>query len=367
MKSDRPLTLRELNRATLARQWLLDRKVRQPFAAIRSLVAVQGQVSNAPYVGLWSRLRNFKRDDLTALIEGRRVVRAPSFRGTLQLQAGEDYLLFQPLVRRALARNLHLFAKRSKGFDWERVAASLLAHLLERPRTGVELRAKMEELFSGFGKPNILDSVRMELGLLQIPPAGVWGFTGRPTYVEASAWLGETFVASHEGLKQLVLRYLAAFGPASVQDIQSWSGLTRLDSTVEALRSSLRTFRDEEGRELFDLSDAPRPKPDTPAPVRFLPEFDNLVFGHDDRRRIVSDADRPRLLTRDFNCAAVLIDGFAKGKWKMERQPERITLVIDLFEALSRKAQNELQEEGERLLRWMGGEKVSYTIRIEGG
>ena len=327
MKSDRPLTVRELNRATLARQWLLDRKVRQPFAAIRSLVAVQGQVSNAPYVGLWSRLRNFKRDDLTALIEGRGVVRAPSFRGTLQLQAGEDYLLFQPLVRRALARDLHLFAKRSKGFDWERVAASLLAYLRERPRTGVELRAKMEELFSGFGKPNILDSVRTEL----------------------------------------VLRYLAAFGPASVQDIQSWSGLRRLDSTVEALRSSLRTFRDEEGRELFDLSDAPRPKPDTPAPVRFLPEFDNLVFGHDDRRRIVSDADRPRLLTRDFNCAAVLIDGFAKGKWKVERQPERMTLVIDLFEALSRKAQNELQEEGERLLRWMGGEKGSYTIRIEGG
>lgn len=327
MKSDRPLTVRELNRATLARQWLLDRKVRQPFAAIRSLVAVQGQVSNAPYVGLWSRLRNFKRDDLTALIEGRGVVRAPSFRGTLQLQAGEDYLLFQPLVRRALARDLHLFAKRSKGFDWERVAASLLAYLRERPRTGVELRAKMEELFSGFGKPNILDSVRTEL----------------------------------------VLRYLAAFGPASVQDIQSWSGLRRLDSTVEALRSSLRTFRDEEGRELFDLSDAPRPKPDTPAPVRFLPEFDNLVFGHDDRRRIVSDDDRPRLLTRDFNCAAVLIDGFAKGKWKVERQPERMTLVIDLFEALSRKAQNELQEEGERLLRWMGGEKGSYTIRIEGG
>ena len=327
MKSDRPLTVRELNRATLARQWLLDRKVRQPFAAIRSLVAVQGQVSNAPYVGLWSRLRNFKRDDLTALIEGRGVVRAPSFRGTLQLQAGEDYLLFQPLVRRALARDLHLFAKRSKGFDWERVAASLLAYLRERPRTGAELRAKMEELFSGFGKPNILDSVRTEL----------------------------------------VLRYLAAFGPASVQDIQSWSGLRRLDSTVEALRSSLRTFRDEEGRELFDLSDAPRPKPDTPAPVRFLPEFDNLVFGHDDRCRIVSDADRPRLLTRDFNCAAVLIDGFAKGKWKVERQPERMTLVIDLFEALSRKAQNELQEEGERLLRWMGGEKGSYTIRIEGG
>jgi len=327
MKSDRPLTVRELNRATLARQWLLDRKVRQPFAAIRSLVAVQGQVSNAPYVGLWSRLRNFKRDDLTALIEGRGVVRAPSFRGTLQLQAGEDYLLFQPLVRRALARDLHLFAKRSKGFDWERVAASLLAYLRERPRTGAELRAKMEELFSGFGKPNILDSVRTEL----------------------------------------VLRYLAAFGPASVQDIQSWSGLRRLDSTVEALRSSLRTFRDEEGRELFDLSDAPRPKPDTPAPVRFLPEFDNLVFGHDDRRRIVSDDDRPRLLTRDFNCAAVLIDGFAKGKWKVERQPERMTLVIDLFEALSRKAQNELQEEGERLLRWMGGEKGSYTIRIEGG
>src|SRR5260370_27396154 len=213
---DRILTLRELNRAILARQFLLERTNQSPLDVIKRLVALQGQVSNAPYFGLWTRLNVFQRADLTALLEDRQVVRASSLRGTLHILTADDYLLFHSILQPTLSRNLHLFARKTEGFGLDQFVAEMRAYVQEQPRTAVELRAKMEELYPGMGQQQIADAVRMHLALIQTLPAGTWGFTGKPAHTEASAWLGRPFADPEVGLPQLILRYLAAFVPASV-------------------------------------------------------------------------------------------------------------------------------------------------------
>jgi uncharacterized protein YcaQ len=363
--AERILTLRDLNRATLVRQLLLERANQPPLDAIKHLIALQGQVSNAPYIGLWSRLCDFQRADLTSLLEQRQVVRASSLRGTLHLLTAEDYLRIQPLLQPTLSQNLHLFARQTPSFDLERFTAAMRAYVQEQPRTAVELRAKMEELYPGMGQQRIADSVRMYLALIQPLPAGRWGFTGRPAHVEASAWLGRPLAETESGARLLIQRYLAAFGPASAQDIQAWSGLTRLQQAIESLRPELLTFRDEHGRELFDLPDAPRPSADTPAPVRFLPEFDNLLFSYDDRRRVISDEARAAVLVGNSTCTTFLVDGFVRGTWKIERARAGRTLVIEpLFAPLVPAVQKALWEEGERMMRWITEGAEAFDIRF---
>jgi hypothetical protein len=227
------------------------------------------------------------------------------------------------------------------------------------------LRAKMEELYPDMGKQHIADSVRMHLALIQPIPAGTWGFTGKPVHIEATAWLGRPRAEQEAGRQQLILRYLAAFGPASVQDIQTWSALTRLQQDIEALRPELLTFRDEQGRELFDLPDAPRPEADTPAPVRILPDFDNLLFSYADRRRVIADEYRSSVFIGNSRCTTFLVDGFVRGIWKIERTATSATLVIEpLFKPLSPQVQNELQEEGERLMRWILDGAETFDIQF---
>lgn len=362
--AQRILTLRELNRATLARQLLLERASLAPLDAIKRLVALQGQVSNAPYIGLWTRLHAFRRADLTTLLEQRQVVRASSLRITLHLLAAEDYLRIHPLLQPTLSRNLRLFARRTHGFDMERFSAFMRAYIQEQPRTAVELRAEMEELYPAMGQQQLSDAVRMHLALIQTLPAGTWGFTGRPAHIEATTWLGRPLADAEGGLHHLVLRYLAAFGPASVMDMQTWSGLTRLQLAVEALRPELRAFRDEQGRELFDLPDAPRPPADAPAPVRFLPEFDNLIFGYDDRRRVLADEYRPLLFVRNAVITTFLIDGFVQGTWKIKRSGASATLLIQPFEPLADPARNALLEEGERLMCWVTDGSGPFEIEF---
>lgn len=363
--AERILTLRELNRATLARQFLLERTNQSPLEVIKRLVALQGQVSNAPYFGLWARLHTFQRADLTALLERREVVRASSLRGTLHILTAEDYLLLQPVLQSTLSRNLHLFAKKAPGFALDQFASKMQAYVQEQPRTAVELRAKMEELYPGMGQQQIADAVRMHLALIQILPAGTWGFTGKPAHTEAAAWLGRPLADPELGLPQLVLRYLAAFGPASVKDIQKWSSLNRLQQTIDALRPELLTFRDEQGRELFDLPHAPRPEADTPAPVRFLPPFDNLLLAYAEHGRIMEKTYYPSVFsTNGLIAATFLVDGFVRGQWKVERTPASSTLVIYPFEPLSPSLQNDLRAEGERLMRWVVDDAKTFEIQF---
>ena len=358
--TERVLTLRELNRATLARQLLLARTTLAPGAAIKQLAGLQSQLPNPPYIGLWSRVHAFQRDGLTRLLEQKQVVRTSMMRRTLHLTTAEDYLRFRPALRSLHTRDL------SAGLDMQgissleraRLVAELGAYVQEQPRTNGDLRAKLAELVPN-GSERLLYRVRSYFSLIQVFPGGVWGVGSSPAYAEAEAWLGRSFVSESEGLRSLILSYLAAFGPASVKDLQTWSGLSRLQPAMNALRAELATFRDEQGRELFDVPGAPLPAADTPAPVRFLPDFDNLVLAHHDRRRIIADAYRPFVFPgHSMVLPTFLVDGFVRGVWKIERTPEKATLVIQPFEPLASATQKEIQEEGERLMHWVR-EKIS--------
>jgi hypothetical protein len=364
--AERTLSRRELNRATLARQLLLARSSLAPRAALEHLVAIQGQVSNAPYIGLWTRLQEFHRPELGALIEEKEVLRASSLRCTLHLLRAEDFLRIHPLLQPKFSRNLHIFAGRTPGFDMDWFTSQMRAYLQERPRTAAELRLKMAELYPGMGEPRIVDAVRIYLALIQTLPAGMWGFTGKPKHTEASSWLGRPMVpAEHGALRDLFLRYLAAFGPATTQDFQTWSGLSGVHGSLEVLRPNLLTFSDEQGRELFDLPDAPRPPVDTPAPVRFLPDFDNLLFGHADRRRVIAENVRTALFVDNSTCAAFLVDGFVRGRWKVKRNESSATLVIESLESLEEPARRTLEGEGRQLLDWIFGDTRPFAIEFK--
>jgi hypothetical protein len=363
--AERILTLRELNRATLARQLLLERANLSALDAVKQLAGLQGQLPNPPYIGLWSRLRAFQRDDLTHLLEQRQVVRTSMMRRTLHLTIAEDYVRFRPALSSLHTRDLHAhFANQQSGcLEQDRLLAEMRAFVQEKPRTNVEIRAKLAEMVPTMGE-QFLYKVRVSLSLIQVFPGGVWGVGGSPAYTEATTWLGRSFVSEVEGLRSLILSYLRAFGPASVKDLHTWSGLTRLQPVVDALRAELVTFRDEQGRELFDVPGAPLPPATLPVPVRFLPDFDNLVLAHHDRRRIIVDKYRPFVFPgNSMVLPTFLVDGFVQGVWKIVRTQARAKLVIQPFEQLTEKARQDLREEGERLMHWVR-EKIT-TFEIE--
>jgi hypothetical protein len=258
--ADRILTPRELNRATLARQLLLERATLAVPDAVARLGGLQAQVPNPPYIGLWTRLRNFRRDDLPALEQAGEVVRATMMRSTLHLVTTGDYLTLRPALQPALTRALGaFFGQRAKGLDVDRLVAAARAWVEEEPRTFGELRPLLSGLAPDRDPEALAYAVRTHLPLVQVPPGGTWGAGGNPAYASAEPWLDGQLVAPEESLRQLVLRYLAAFGPATVRDVQTWSGLVRLREPIEGLKPELRAFRDERGAELLDLPHLPLP------------------------------------------------------------------------------------------------------------
>ncbi len=364
--ADRILTLRELNRATLSRQLLLERVSSPALDAIKHLAGLQAQMPGPPYIGLWTRLQSFQRDDLTRLLENRQVVRATMMRSTLHLMTAEDYVLLRPTLQPALTRAMYaFFGERAKSLDVDQLVAAARSYILEQPRTFVEIRARLAELFPAIDPALIAYAVRTHLPLVQVPSGGKWSFAGSPAHAEASEWLGHELAPPSEGLRLLVHRYLAAFGPATVRDIQTWSGLVRLKSTIEALKPELRTFRDEQGNELFDLPDSPLPSANVAAPPRFIPEFDNLILSHADRRRVVANEYRSSIfLPAGWVRATFLIDGFVRGTWKIERTSNIAKLIIEPFEPLSDEAQDALIEEGERLIRFVEDSAETFEIQL---
>jgi hypothetical protein len=210
------------------------------------------------------------------------------------------------------------FARGLDGLDESELLAAGRALLAERPRTRAELGPLLAERWSGH-EPDVLAYTLTYLApLVQVPPRGVWGTNGPAAWTTMEAWLGRELEPETEP-DGLVVRYLAAFGPATVRDVQMWSGLTRLREVVDRLRPRLRTFRDEDRRELFDLPDAPRPDPDTPTPPRFLPEYDNIQFAHADRRRVIPEGRRPPLYPGNGGTlGTILVDGRLAGTWRLD-------------------------------------------------
>jgi hypothetical protein len=363
--TDRVLTLRELNRATLARQMLLERKDVSPFEAVRRLVALQAQVTSPPYVGLWTRLEDFRREDLTQLMLERRVVRATLMRATLQLMTADDYLLLRPALQPALTGSMRSIAgKRLQGLDLARLIGVARTFFEREPRPFADLRPVLADLEPDRDPSALAYAVRTMLPLVQVPSGGVWGYSGKASFTTPERWLGRPLSGS-EGARDLIMRYLAAFGPAAAKDVQTWSGRTRLKPVVEDMRPELRTFRDENGNELFDLPDAPLPAADTPAPPRFLPDYDNLVLSHAERGRVLPEEHRKKILLSAARVrATVLVDGFVRGAWKIESDRKTATLRIEPFEPLSSEERDTLHEEGARLVRFVAEPQGAETFDV---
>jgi hypothetical protein len=363
---ERILTLQELNRATLARQMLLDRKALPALDAVERLAGLQAQVVSPPYVGLWTRLQDFRRDELTRLMLERRVVRATLMRATLHLMTAEDYLLLRPALQPALTRSMKTTTgKRVEGLDVDRLVGAARAYFEEEPRTFADLRPLLSQIEPDRDTSALAYAVRTHLPLVQVPSGGVWGYSGKAPFTTAGQWLGRPFSGS-EDPRELVVRYLAAFGPATVRDVQTWSGRMQLKQSIEEIKAELRVFRDENGNELLDLPDAPLPPGDTPAPPRFVPDYDNLVLSHADRRRVISEEHRKKVFLSAARVRATfLIDGFVRGAWKVEKKGKTATLQIEPFEPLSKGDLATLQDEGERLVRFLAEPQGAETFEVK--
>jgi hypothetical protein len=362
---ERVLTLRELNRATLARQMLLERERTSALQAVERVLGLQAQVMSPPFVGLWTRIEGFRREELTRLMQDRHVVRATLMRATLQLMSAEDYSLLRPALQPALSRSMRSIAgKRLDGLDLDRLIGTAKEFFDEEPRTFADLRPLLSELEPERDQSALAYAVRTRLPLVQVPSGGVWGYSGKAPFTTPERWLGSPPSGS-EDPHALVLRYLAAFGPATVRDVQTWSGRTQLKQPVEEIKAELRLFRDENGNELLDLPDAPLPPGDIPAPPRFVPDYDNLVLSHADRRRVIPDEHRKRVFLSAARVRATfLIDGFVRGTWKIEKTRKAATLLIEPFEPLSGENRNALSEEGERVVRFLAEPQGAETFAV---
>jgi len=358
---------RRLNRALLERQGLLARSGVPAIEMIERLVGVQAQVPENPYLALWSRLNEFDPGELSGLIAERRAVRAGLMRATIHLVSARDCLAFHPLTQPVLARAFKSpFGQGLAGADAQEVAAAGLRLLAERPRTRAELSELLAPRWPDADPRSLAHAVTFNAPLVQVPPRGLWGATGQATWAPAETWLNQKLDPSASA-DAMVLRYLAAFGPATVADVRTWSGLTGLRGVIERLRPRLRTFRDEQGRELFDVPNGPLPDPDTPAPPRFLPEYDNLVLSHDDRSRMFNGLGPGAPFPRGRAIGALLVDGFYRANWTLSEENGVATLIIDQFAREPDDPPDTVDEvtaEGTRLLAFLSRELAERRVEF---
>jgi hypothetical protein len=359
------LTSRAGNRALLDRQLLLHRADLSALAAVEHLVGLQAQAPFPPYTGLWTRLVDFRPQALADLLLDRSVVRIALMRGTVHLVSAADCLLLRPLhqdMLERLVRTAH--RKHLDGIEFADVAEYGRKLIEPQPRSTAELGTLLLERWPGRDRQALLNVVRSALPLVQLPPRAVWGRSGQATVTTAQAWLDRP-LCTDSTVDSLVLRYLAAFGPASVADAQKWSGLTRLGEVFDRLRPDLVTFRAESGTELFDLPDAPRPGPDVDAPVRFLPDFDNILLSHADTTRIMPAEHRAKLFTiNGIIRAALLVDGYTAGKWQIAREGRTAVLSVEPFRRLSARHKSAVEREGSRLLAFTDDSAEAYDVRV---
>jgi hypothetical protein len=358
--STRVLSTRALNRALLERQSLLRRKRTPALELVERLVALQAQVPRDPYVALWSRIEPFRAETLSDSLEDRRTVRMTLLRGTLHLVTKRDAIglraLVQPAIEGAAFSAIRIRAS-FDSVDMEEHLAALRGWLEERPRTRSEL---VKEIAARWPKvdANSLGYAMYALPTVQVTPRGLWRRSGGSAFTTMEAWLGASPDPAAD-IEGLVLRYLAVFGPATPADFQSWSGIPRTGEVFERLRTRLRLVRDEDGRELVDVPRAPLPDPDTPAPVRFLPEYDNVGLGYKDRRRIIPEG-MPQWT--EVGWGSILVDGFGAARWRLFETKRDATLRIEPFRRFTREERGDIAEEATRLAAFLAPEA---TVRLQ--
>lgn len=367
MKETTVLSRRAVNRATLDRQLLLRRSGMTVSQALERLVGLQAQTPHTWYLGLWSRLAGYEPGPTGRLLTDRSAVRMALMRSTIHLVTAEDCLWLRPLVAPVIERmTMSSFGRHLTGLEHAGLEAAARELLEDGPLTFAELGRRLAGRWPGYDPASMAQMVRARVPLVQVPPRAVWGMSGQPAHSPVEAWLGRE-VASDASPETLVLRYLAGFGPATVLDVQHWSGLTRLREVVDGLAGRLKVFRDERGRELYDLPDAPRPDPGTPAPVRFLYDFDNLLRSHADvsRVRTVDFADHGFGARTGQEPCSVLVDGFVGATWAIVTTRGAATLTVRPFRKLTGGEEEELRSEAAAVLEFSVPRAQAHRIVVE--
>jgi len=359
------LSTRRLNRALLARQFLLERSTLPLTRTIERIAGLQTQYAPSAYIGLWSRLEGFALGDLTRALERRRVVQATLMRSTIHIVTKGDYWPFAVAI------------ERDRRAQWERTHER---HLGDVDRAGAD-RAVRKALAAADGslhRKELLDAVRpfgpswptmvwngVSVPLVRVPPSGTWERRRADLYATAESWIGAPSVERDDALDLLLRRYLSGFGPATLAEAADWAGVkpTTLRPSAERLR--LRVLADESGTELLDLPRAPLPAEDTPAPPRFLPTWDATLLVHARRAQILPERFRPMLFDTKtpHSAPSFLVDGTVAGKWRLERTKAKATLRLAPFEPLPRGSRTGLREEAERLVRFHEPDATSFAVR----
>lgn len=353
--AERVLSARELNRALLARQLLLERSSLPLTRALEAVGGLQTQYSPSGYVGLWSRLRNFRRAALTEALVQRQAIQATLMRGTIHTVSAADYWPFKAGTRDSLRDWwLRVVRNEAPSLDMDAAAKVLRERLALGPARDSELRSCLRE----WGMPDIVWSgVRLWLDMVRVPPSGTWERKRADLYALADDWVPVRKVTEAEGVQLLVRRYLGGFGPASAADIASWAGLPPAKVVPAVERMSLRRFRDEAGRVLVDLPRAPLPGADARAPVRFLQTFEALTMIHARRTQVMPEQYRPIVFNTKTpqSVPVFLIDGAVAGTWRYEAGRVR----VDPFEPVPRTVRRELDDEAEALAAFHAGAPVT--------
>jgi hypothetical protein len=345
------LSTRALNRALLERQMLLRRHTAGAAEALERLVGMQAQVPEAPYVGLWTRLRDFDPQELSRMVEDRTAVRGTLMRSTVHLVTARDFLGLRAVTQSVMERHFagSPFAPQIDGVDLDELMAAARELVEAEPRGTADLARELGPRWPGADPQSLGYAARFRLPLVQVPPRGLWPTrpgAGRAKVTTIERWTGASLPAEPPA-EETILRYLAAFGPATVADIAAWSGLAGVRAIVERL--DVRRLHDDQGRELLDVHDGPLPDPDTPAPPRFLPEFDNVLVAYKERDRIIPAEHRTRVVRERLGAPMLLVDGFVRGTWRVERGELR----VEPFEPLPKADAAAVDAEGEKLLAFL--------------
>ena len=365
MSAGRVLTRRELNRTTLRRQLLLERADLSTTDAVAHLIGLQAQAARPPFVGLWTRTKRFTREHLATEIQRRRVVKATLMRATLHLCTTQDFKALlgtlQPVLTDALGQIL-----RDRGalpLDVDGLVEVAREFIHAQPRSFAEITTLLTGLHPETDAGAMRYAVRTRLPMVQVPIDSGWSFPGNPKFALAEDWLEGPLTFAHHHLPELIKRYLAVFGPATPKDMETWSYLTDLGPAFDALRPELVAYHDERHRELFDVPEGVLESADARAPVRFLPEFDNLLLAHQDRTRVVPPAVRKAVYLPGLRIAAtVLIDGVVGATWTSETVKNVGTLRIVPLGPIGAADRKALLAEAERLVRFVEPAAGSHAV-----